>query len=223
MRPAELLLVVVPLRNRSSHLASFMARVWRPLLDEHANAHLIVAEQSQDGRRFNRGALLNAALHWYRNTGGKRPARVLLHDVDLEPCARMRRQYYAMPSTCLAVAYGQRWGRYRGPRYFGGVVGVSPTVFWRTNGFPNSFWGWGGEDDALYRRLQAARVRLDKPRVGSFTDLENMTLPQKLNQLRREGAMCPNKRELRNSRCGIHQVRYRVVRRRQHVVQFDLL
>ena len=85
MRANELLLVVVPYRDRRDHLASFMARVWRPLREEHPNSRLIVAEQSPDGRRFNRGALLNAALHWYRDNGGKRPARVLLHDVDLEP------------------------------------------------------------------------------------------------------------------------------------------
>lgn len=223
MRRNELLLVVVPYRDRSAHLASFMARVWRPLRREHTNSRLIVAEQSVDGRRFNRGALLNAALHWYREHGGRRPARVLLHDVDLEPCARMRRQYYGMPSSCLAVAYGRRWGRYPGAHYFGGVVGLAPTVFWRTNGYPNALWGWGGEDDALYRRLRMARVRIDVPTMGRFEDLERMTLQQKLRQLRDDRAMCPNKRELRNARCGIRQVRYRVLHRREHVVQFALL
>ena len=74
MRRNELLLVVVPYRDRSAHLASFMARVWRPLRREHANSRLIVAEQSVDGRRFNRGALLNAALHWYREHSGRRHA-----------------------------------------------------------------------------------------------------------------------------------------------------
>jgi len=223
MRPSDLLLVIVPVRDRSSQLESFLDRVWHPLRREHPNSHLIVAEQSQDGRRFNRGALLNAAVHRYRECGGKRPARVLFHDVDLQPCSRMRRLYYAMPLSCLAIAYGRRWGRYRGPHYFGGVVGMSPTVFWRIDGFPNAFWGWGGEDDALYRRVRAARVRVDAPRDGRFRDLENMTIREKLLSLRKNNAMCPNKRELRNARGGLHDVRYRAHRKNSTTTVFHLL
>lgn len=36
--------------------------------------------------------------------------------------------------------------------YFGGVSGLSKKQFLKINGFPNEYWGWGGEDDDIYNR-----------------------------------------------------------------------
>lgn len=38
-------------------------------------------------------------------------------------------------------------------RYFGGVVAFNQADFEAINGFPNTFWGWGGEDDEMYSRI----------------------------------------------------------------------
>ena len=38
-------------------------------------------------------------------------------------------------------------------RYFGGVVAFNQEDFEKINGFPNTFWGWGGEDDEMYSRI----------------------------------------------------------------------
>lgn len=37
--------------------------------------------------------------------------------------------------------------------FFGGVSGLTVEQFRKINGFPNAFWGWGGEDDDLWNRL----------------------------------------------------------------------
>jgi hypothetical protein len=37
--------------------------------------------------------------------------------------------------------------------FFGGVSAISTRDFQRINGYSNSFWGWGGEDDQLYQRI----------------------------------------------------------------------
>ena len=37
-------------------------------------------------------------------------------------------------------------------RYFGGIVSFSASDMRRINGFPNTFWGWGGEDDEMQKR-----------------------------------------------------------------------
>ena len=39
--------------------------------------------------------------------------------------------------------------------HFGGVTTLSTHDFLQINGYANSFWGWGGEDDQLYQRVRA--------------------------------------------------------------------
>ena len=53
------------------------------------------------------------------------------------------------------------WDRYNAnPKYLGGAVVFCARDYERINGFPNSFWGWGGEDDALAWLLGVAVTRL---------------------------------------------------------------
>lgn len=33
--------------------------------------------------------------------------------------------------------------------YFGGVSALTPLHYLKMNGFPNNYWGWGGEDDDI--------------------------------------------------------------------------
>ena len=40
---------------------------------------------------------------------------------------------------------------------FGGVEGFWVEHYHKVNGFPNRFWGWGGEDDDLYARYVKAK------------------------------------------------------------------
>lgn len=48
--------------------------------------------------------------------------------------------------------------RYSGnPKYIGGAVAFSKEDFKRINGFPNNFWGWGGEDDEMRHRINEVR------------------------------------------------------------------
>ena len=36
--------------------------------------------------------------------------------------------------------------------YFGGVSALTDSMMKRVNGFPNKYWGWGGEDDDMNAR-----------------------------------------------------------------------
>ena len=44
------------------------------------------------------------------------------------------------------------------PGYFGGITSFSASQFRQINGFPNNFWGWGGEDDELYKRTKKVEI-----------------------------------------------------------------
>ena len=41
---------------------------------------------------------------------------------------------------------------------FGGVSAMRVDHFVKTNGFSNRYWGWGGEDDDIYKRLKEKRL-----------------------------------------------------------------
>ncbi len=52
------------------------------------------------------------------------------------------------------------------------------------NGFPNNFWGWGGEDDVLSARLRSLGVEVVRPdsslcKEGTIVDLEDALIKKK--------------------------------------------
>ena len=62
-----------------------------------------------------------------------------------------------------------------------------------TNGFPNGFWGWGGEDDALRRRVESAGLsvlRPATPRLGEIRDLEFELLDRRHGGTRASDPSC---------------------------------
>ena len=67
-------------------------------------------------------------------------------------------------------------------------------MFNKINGFPNNFWGWGGEDDELYKRTRPY-YSITKAKKGSIQDLENMNLQEKLGYLKENDLKFMQKRE----------------------------
>lgn len=47
----------------------------------------------------------------------------------------------------------------------GGVIAVSTVDFARANGYSNSFWGLGLEDDDFYRRLRRLNMSVVRPNI----------------------------------------------------------
>jgi hypothetical protein len=122
-----------------------------------------VIEQSEDKKRFNRGALLNVGFmlagNYYashheshESSNSDSDSTYIFHDVDLLPHKALLPWYRLFPITPIQI--GSAWERYKGlgQNYMGGITSVSQDWFIRLNGYPNNFWGWGGEDDELKRR-----------------------------------------------------------------------
>lgn len=47
----------------------------------------------------------------------------------------------------------------------GGVVAIEKSQFIALNGFSNNYWGWGGEDDDMFKRINAAAMILIRPNI----------------------------------------------------------
>ena len=63
-----------------------------------------------------------------------------------------------------------------GPTHFGGVTAMSTQDFALINGYSNGFWGWGGEDDDLYRRVTSHNLTVTHPfpvKIARYTTLNH--------------------------------------------------
>lgn len=198
--------IIVPFRdlhpeqNRSEHLKKFVPHMLDFLRklqiskqvhknNNHSNAnvnvvedyHIYIVEQSNDGRKFNRGKLLNIGFDYAKRT---RPHDVFIfHDVDLLPADDLGSWYARFPRRPIHIA--RCWDRYsNNPKYFGGIVSFSASDMRRINGYPNTFWGWGGEDDEMQKRCERLGIAWEAPPKGTIKDLEDMSLSEKLDFLR---------------------------------------
>jgi hypothetical protein len=181
--------IVVPfmdnaLQERAAQLVHFVAQIRRQLHLAQASARIIVLRQDNDGDGhenlpFNRGQLLNQgtliALLRYRCD------YVILHDVDLIPDSELMQYYLMDPLVPLHLAPPSVWGKYRYASFIGGVLSVRADELLAANGYPNFFFGWGREDDALFSRLWSSRrtgsamlpSHFWEPAKGRMTELEH--------------------------------------------------
>lgn len=149
--------IIIPYRDRKEHLASSA-----PILKQFGPVYVI----EQIGKHpFNRGKLINVGFLEFRDNFYYFAA----HDVDMIPQALGYYEYSSIP--CHIATQTEQFG-YKMPyeRYFGGVTLFPNDKFEQVNGFSNEFWGWGGEDDYLRRKIEAMSIPI-KSRQCKFSSL----------------------------------------------------
>jgi len=125
------------------------------------NASILIIEQSNDGKPFNRGALLNIGFELGKLSN---PDIYIFHDVDLLSSPKIYPLYYTYPEHPIHI--GALWkSKYNFYTFFGGINSFNKEDFETINGFPNTFYGWGGEDDAIFNRLAINDIPIIKPRI----------------------------------------------------------
>lgn len=153
------LAVLVPYRSPtgsrvdSAQLVPLCERLHGHLARSSVPFQLFVINQV-DNRPFNRGALANAAITTLRNEPEASSFDyVAVHDVDRFPvssnhseCDTTISAYYAFPARSPRVLHPSSFA--------GGVLVVRRALFEAVNGFSNSYWGWGEEDNDLFLRLR---------------------------------------------------------------------
>ena len=95
----------------------------------------------------------------------------IFHDVDLLP--EDDRNLYTCPTQPRHMSVAVDKFKYKLPykTIFGGVAALSVDHFRKLNGFSNQFWGWGGEDDDMAKRIQHHRLKVTryKPEIARYT------------------------------------------------------
>ncbi|KAL7865108.1 hypothetical protein AOLI_G00165280 [Acnodon oligacanthus] len=152
--------ILVPFRNRHEHLSILFRHLIPALQRQRLEFGFYVIEQASD-EPFNRAMLFNVGfkeamkdLQW---------DCVIFHDVD--HILENDRNYYGCSEMPRHFAVKLNKYSYMLPydEFFGGVSGLTSEQFQKINGFPNAFWGWGGEDDDLWNRVQYAGYTVSRP------------------------------------------------------------
>jgi beta-1,4-galactosyltransferase 1/beta-1,4-galactosyltransferase 2 len=67
---------------------------------------------------------------------------------------------------------------------FGGATVVRADQFRKLNGYSNMFWGWGGEDDDMSKRINHHRLKIIRYQadIGRYTMIKHKQ--EKANKLR---------------------------------------
>lgn len=152
--------IIVPFREqleqkRGEQLKKFVSHIHR----YHPDWIVLIIEQSNDGKKFNRGALLNVGA---KIANDNNLDYVIFHDVDLLPLMKIVPYYTAFPEKPIHI--GKIWKtKYSGDTFLGGILSISIDDLKKINGFPNNFWGWGGEDDAMRNRLKYKKMEVYQP------------------------------------------------------------
>jgi hypothetical protein len=166
----------------------FLTKVHNAFVRKSVNAtlSLVIVTQTNDGEKFNRGALLNVGYLMHDDS-----TVYVFHDVDLIPQDNMVETYATVYHENSLVHFAGGWERYTSQRknynYIGGVTLIGNRLFKDINGFPNDYQGWGGEDDEIWRRLVSIEKEMLLERVkkpDGYVDLEDLkTAKEKLDKL----------------------------------------
>lgn len=152
--------ILIPFRNRHEHLPVLLRHLLPMLQRQRLQFAFYVIEQAGT-QPFNRAMLFNVGfqeamkdLDW---------DCLIFHDVDHIP--ESDRNYYGCGQMPRHFATKLDKYMYLLPytEFFGGVSGLTVEQFRKINGFPNAFWGWGGEDDDLWNRVQNAGYSVSRP------------------------------------------------------------
>ena len=149
--------IIVPYRNRKEHLNIFKNSITEHLNKNKIQFELIIVEQI-DKKPFNRGKLLNIGFIQAEKLGCN---YIVFHDVDMLPVD----VDYSYSNTPLHLATNFIPSKDIFETYFGGVTIFPIELFKKINGYPNEFWGWGFEDDELFKRCLYYELDVDKQKI----------------------------------------------------------
>ncbi|KAM6319629.1 beta-1,4-galactosyltransferase 4 [Podargus strigoides] len=152
--------ILIPHRNREKHLLYLLEHL-HPFLQRQQLDYGIYVIHQAGSTKFNRAKLLNVGyLEALKEANWD---CFIFHDVDLVPENDFNIYMCDSQPKHLVVGRNNTGYRLRYQGYFGGVTALTRDQFSKVNGFSNSYWGWGGEDDDLRIRVEMQKMRVVRP------------------------------------------------------------
>ncbi|XP_038066318.1 uncharacterized protein LOC119736373 [Patiria miniata] len=152
--------IIIPYRNRSYHLP-ILLRYLTPMLQRQLLEFAFFVVHQDNRLEFNRAMLMNVGFAESLNFS--KWDCFIFHDVDHIPISDFN--YYGCSGMPRHFVSGVDKWKYKLPyaSFFGAVSGLTTDNMRSINGFPNVYWGWGGEDDELWERCKAAQLPVSRP------------------------------------------------------------
>lgn len=162
-----------PDENRSKQLEQFIDHMSN-ILPKNTHFDIIISEQINPSKYFNRGQLLNIGAKYAIENS--KSDLIITHDVDMLPDKILVNEYILAIEndfTCLAPENSNK-EYYSGLKTIcgGAISSLLPNIFIKLNGYPNNFWGWGGEDNALIKRAQLNDISFTINENGAYINID---------------------------------------------------
>ena len=181
-------------------------------LSSYNDWKIFVIKQSFDTNKFNRGKLLNVG---YKIAEKQKFNTFILHDVDLLPEPGLFPLYTTYPEKPIHI--GSLWkDKYDYKNFVGGIISFNKDDYKKINGFPNFFWGWGGEDDALYHRMKVNNLQILEPFIedwGKIIEMKHSFDPSEGNVKKKENRNVDKNLWKRN---GINSLNYNIYKKKKY-------
>ncbi|XP_030754308.1 beta-1,4-N-acetylgalactosaminyltransferase bre-4 [Sitophilus oryzae] len=204
--------IVIPFRCRGEHLLLFLQHMHPFLKKQQLDYTIFVVEQEGDGP-FNRAMLMNVG--YVEALKQNDFDCFIFHDIDLLP--EDDRNIYSCPQQPRHMSVAVDIFKYKlpYPAIFGGVSAISTEHFKLLNGFSNSFWGWGGEDDDMSNRIRhhhlyISRYPITIARYTMLTHTKDKPNPNRYDILRKGQKMF--------DKDGLNNLSYELVRKKQKLL-----
>ena len=157
--------------NSREKQRTIFIQLMNKLLVPYGKYKIYIIEQDKDGSPFNIGKLKNIGFEIASRED--KYDHIIFSDIDIIPDYDLMNYLFLKPKDePLSLAY--RGTRYEGyGAFLGTLISFSTKTFKKINGYPNNFWGWGGEDIALSIRLTENKINtILYPEKGSIIDFE---------------------------------------------------
>lgn len=150
------ILIVVPYRNRENHLIDFLKFTPSYFTNQNITFDILISELENIGD-WNAGLCCNSVINF---DIGEKYEYIYIHHVDVFP---LNGDWFFPEVNEILFNLGD----------YGSCI-MKYDYFFDVGGYSNNFWGWGYEDDCLYRRLLYNNYKL--------VDLDYRILFQTKNQ-----------------------------------------